>query len=304
LDPRVSESQNDHFLSLLEDYFGQDEATKREDTRAEYGFQVGVTPGGTEIPICATDSTCQDMAKTLTPVPQLFSKPDPKWRFMWRIGPRPTQTEYPELNAAPVIPKAFPQWSKEMNAWGSALLQSVHAVAELLAIGLGLPRTTFTEKMVNGAHMLAPTGSDLSVHGELGTILAGFHSDLDFLTIHGRSRFPGLEIWDAQGQGRMVKIPPGCLLLQAGMQCEYLTGGLIKAGYHQVTVLPQTLEAIQIQKEKQRPLWRVSSTLFSHIASDQVLEPLEGFESSDYPAITTGKFVQHQLSRIGLLGER
>ena len=29
---------------------------------------------------------------------------DPKWRFFWRLGPRPEQTHFAELNAEPVIP--------------------------------------------------------------------------------------------------------------------------------------------------------------------------------------------------------
>ena len=36
------------------------------------------------------------------------SGPDLKWRFFWRVGPRPPAggTRYAELNAAPVTPKA------------------------------------------------------------------------------------------------------------------------------------------------------------------------------------------------------
>ena len=37
--------------------------------------------------------------------------PDPKWRFFWRIGPRPKPANpaFEELNAPPVLPAAFPQ---------------------------------------------------------------------------------------------------------------------------------------------------------------------------------------------------
>jgi hypothetical protein len=31
-----------------------------------------------------------------------------KWRFFWRVGDRPQQTQYPELNAAPVVPQVRP----------------------------------------------------------------------------------------------------------------------------------------------------------------------------------------------------
>lgn len=69
-----------------------------------------------------------------------------------------------------------------------------------------------------GPHLLAPTGSDLSRYGKLNSVFAGYHYDLNFLTIHGRSRFPGLFIWLKNGRKVAVKVPEGCLLLQAGKQ--------------------------------------------------------------------------------------
>ncbi|KAJ8084422.1 hypothetical protein PM082_003192 [Marasmius tenuissimus] len=54
--------------------------------------------------------------------------------------------------------------------------------------------------------------------------LAGFHTDLNFLTIHGRSHFPGLRLW-ARNTGKRiaVQMPPGnYLLVQVGKQLEHL----------------------------------------------------------------------------------
>lgn len=45
--------------------------------------------------------------------------------------------------------------------------------------------------MMQGPHLLAPTGSDLGRHTQVGKVLAGYHSDLNFLTIHGRCRLVG-----------------------------------------------------------------------------------------------------------------
>ena len=92
------------------------------------------------------------------------SGPDPKWRFFWRVGPRPAagSTRYAELNAAPVIPKArssvgcfvrgaahapggpldlqaFPQWTAVMDSWGQHMLNAVTSVAEMAALGCGPP---------------------------------------------------------------------------------------------------------------------------------------------------------------------
>ena len=97
--------------------------------------------------------------------------------------------------------------------------------------------------MLRRPHLLAPTASDLKKYGKKDTILAGFHTDLNFLTIHGRSRYPGLNIW-ARNTGKRipVRMPPGnYLLVQAGKQLEHITGGLVKAGYHEVVVNDDTL---------------------------------------------------------------
>jgi isopenicillin N synthase-like dioxygenase len=145
-------------------------------------------------------------------------------------------------------------------------------------------------------HILAPTASDLVKYGKKDTILAGFHSDLNFLTIHGRSRYPGLHIW-ARNTGKRipVRIPDGNnLLVQAGKQLEYISGGLIKAGFHEVVVNEQTLAVSckfclfmnasakahlqTIEKRKlefpHRPLIRISSTFFWHLSSDYDLHPI------------------------------
>ena len=57
------------------------------------------------------------------------------------------------------------------------------------------------------------------------------------MTIHGKSRFPGLFVWLRDGRRVPVAIPRGCLLLQAGKQLEWLTSGHIKAGMHEARVL-------------------------------------------------------------------
>jgi hypothetical protein len=82
-----------------------------------------------------------------------------------------------------------------MDRWGYLMLDSCYSVSEMLAIGYGMPRHTFKKLMEGGEHLLAPTGSDLAKHDKLDTVLAGFHYDFSFLTIHGKSRYPGLYIW-------------------------------------------------------------------------------------------------------------
>ena len=49
-------------------------------------------------------------------------------------------------------------------------------------------------------------GSDFKKHDSVGTVLAGFHYDFNLLTIHGKSRFPGLYVW--LRDGRCALRPP------------------------------------------------------------------------------------------------
>jgi hypothetical protein len=71
---------------------------------------------------------------------------------------------------------------------------AVKSVAEMAALGMGLEVNTFTDSLNGGPHLLAPTGSDLEKNS-VGAVFAGLHSDISFLTIHGKSKYPGLSVW-------------------------------------------------------------------------------------------------------------
>ncbi len=106
------------------------------------------------------------------------------------------------------------------------------------------------------------------------------------------------------GTKALVRVPDGCLLVQAGKQIEYLTGGYLVAGFHEVVVTKETLAAIETRRAAGQSLWRVSSTLFSHINSDDVLEPLGHYATAEstvkYPSILTGHQVRDELAHIAL----
>ena len=88
--------------------------------------------------------------------------------------------------------------------------------------------------------------------------------------------------------------------MQAGKQLEWLTGGYILAGYHEVVVSDTTLEKMKKRKKMKKSLWRISSTLFSHLRSDDILEPLPQFKNDNYPRILVGDQVKKELKDINL----
>ncbi|KAJ4423839.1 hypothetical protein N0V82_001423 [Gnomoniopsis sp. IMI 355080] len=331
-DSRVSENDNETFLDLLEDYFAQSEDALKKDERPELSYQIGATLENTEKPKCAVDEPCVNVIKRLAPDQRpldiMGHQPDPKCRFFWKMVEHPPyETQFPGLNARNIVPDAphiRGRWEPTMDLWGSSMKNAVSSLAEMAATGLGLSEETFSDAGRYGPHILAPTASDLRKYGQKNTILAGFHTDLNFLTIHGRSRYPGLHIW-ARNTGKRipVKIPPGnYLLVQAGKQLEHLTGGLVKAGYHEVVVNDKTLDTIERRKKEfpDRPLIRISSTFFWHLSSDFDLNPIpeladrakalrleqlnlghdEG-EEAEYPAMKVGQQVQNELKHIALM---
>eukprot|EP00899_Mesostigma_viride_P016883 jgi/Mesvir1/25196/Mv12892-RA.1 len=307
-DPRCAATDNARFTEMMQSYFSQPHDVKLLDARPDLHYQVGATPAGTEVPrilfdneLIATAAALPDGHRAHVP-----TGADPKWRFFWRVGPRPDTTDYPELNAGPVVPAGFPHWAEVMDTWGNKMLAALEVVAQMLAVGLGLPKTAFTDLMHNGPHLLAPTGINLSpdTGGALGTVYAGYHYDLNFLTIHGKSSFPGLYIWLRSGLRMPVSIPEGCLLVQAGKQLEWLTGGDILAGMHEVVHSAAVQEAVDRAAAEGRSLCRVSSTVFGAIASDQTLAPMsqyaQGANASKYAPIQAGKYVEEELAVLKL----
>lgn len=142
-DPRVSEElDNSRFLDLLERYFEQPEELKKKDARPELHYQIGATPEGVERPSLLRgeeDSTSAARARRLverieersrekkgaagdaassssSQMPTWPRGADPKWRFFWRVGPRPAATAFPELNSPQVVPEAFKgEWEETLD---------------------------------------------------------------------------------------------------------------------------------------------------------------------------------------------
>ena len=182
-----------------------------------------------------------NLAPEDTPLSPLEPILDAKWRFMWKVGQR---AEGASDDFPAVIPQQYPDWELKMNTWGDKLLSAVYTVAEMAAVGMGVEKTTFTSRMQGGAHLLAPTGSDLHKN-DIGAVFAGFHYDISFMTIHGKSRYPGLYVWTRDWKKKAVKIPEGCLLLQSGTSFEHITGGYVLSGFHEVVYTEATKEAFR-----------------------------------------------------------
>ncbi|MGB1607672.1 MAG: hypothetical protein ACPIOQ_83870, partial [Promethearchaeia archaeon] len=141
-DPRVTADEATAFTELMQRYYSQEKSELMKDARPECAYQVGVTPENIECAKCAKDPKCLQTIDQMPAEhrPHKPTSPDPKWRFFWRIGPRPAKSAFPEQNLEPVVPAAFPEWRETMDAWGAKMLAALETTTELLAIGLGLER--------------------------------------------------------------------------------------------------------------------------------------------------------------------
>jgi len=187
------------------------------------------------------------------------------------------------------------------------MLDGIKIVCDMFCQGVGWEKNTLWNLMEYAPHLLAPTGTNLDKYHNLGDIMAGFHYDLNFMTIHGKSQFPGLFAWLRDGTKFPVKVPDGHLLLQAAKQFEWITGGYVMAGFHEVICSKETLEAYEKAKNQNKCVWRISTTLFGHISSDYMLKPMKQFATKEtlekYPEILAGDQVMEELKQIKLSRE-
>lgn len=136
------------------------------------------------------------------------------------------------------------------------------------------------------------------------------------MTIHGKSRYPGLYVWTRDWQKKAVKIPEGCLLLQAGRSFEHITGGYVLAGFHEVVYTDKTKEVFNRRKAQwaeqgiERPQWRVSSTMFCHFRNDVDIGPMAELnhlytpeQSAEYPRMTAFELLMQELTATGMTVE-
>merc|ERR1712013_884606 len=128
------------------------------------------------------------------------------------------------------------------------------------------------------------TATDLVRFGAKGTVIAGYHYDLNLLTVHGKSRYEGLFIWLRDGRKVKVSVPDGFLLCQAAAQLEWLTAGHIFAGYHEVVVTEGT-------RKKHREMESEETSVVANL-NDDVRAPPRRCAAADHRQIQNRRNAQ------------
>jgi len=92
---------------------------------------------------------------------------------------------------------------------------------------------------------------------------------------------------------------------ESHLSVDILFGCLNLCCQTQVIYSQETHAAAEAAKAQGKSLWRVSSTVFGHVASHQTLRPLGSHfprlpAAARYPPITAGNYVEQELSVIAL----
>jgi isopenicillin N synthase-like dioxygenase len=286
---------NNKFLDMMEKYADLPLEEKMKHVNRKLHYQIGLTPEFIEKP----RDRCDTVYKLNAMKPTGF---DPKTRWFHRMTPIEENTEYSDISGENVIPTQIPEWENTFNKFGKYFMDILSNLNKIVSVELNQPKDFLDNLCYNGNHMMSPTMSNLKEYGKKDTILAGFHSDISLFTIHGKSRYSGLNIWTRDLQKIRVSVPPGCFLVQAGKQLAYLTGGYILDGFHEVVVGDDTVNQIKLAKLNGNSLTRVSSTFFAHVNSDKYLEVLPQFQTIEnlkiYPKVKEGEWLRNRLQKL------
>ncbi len=306
--PFVQDGDNTSYLKMLEGYCGRSQEELRADERPEAFRQVGITlPGGEDFHLSQhfrDQLGCRMLTGDRAPYP--CDGANLHMRFFWRHGERRHSRLFPQSHADPVIPAGIPEWEATMTGWGNKMYASGELLMRHVERGLGVTPGSLVEMLRFGPHLVAPTAIDLAGL-PLGTVTSDVHTDFNPLTLHGAAAYSTLVCWTKGGLPFLVRVPPGCLLVQAGVGLEWMTGGAIKAGYHQTVVLPETIRQIETLAPGRSTI-RASSTFFLHFdweATLQVLPELRYPGCDDlYTSMLVGDHALQVIRAIGLAKQR
>ena len=130
-------------------------------------------------------------------------------------------------------------------------------------------------------------------------MITGFHRDFGLLTTHTPTRFDGMYAWLLTGEKVRVKIPEGHLLVQGGKQLEWMTGGYLKAGFHEVIHDKKVETQVKDNLRTGKSNWRVACALFSYVQGNLRLKPFPEFNKEGveklYPSVSADDYVKQEL---------
>jgi isopenicillin N synthase-like dioxygenase len=215
----------------------------------------------------------------------------------WHVGRElPASHPLTQSYGHNVWPEEVPGFRTESLALFAALERAAAAMLEALAEYFGVPRSTFSDMIVDGNSVLRlihyPPLKDRFVPG---AVRAAEHEDINLITLLCEGTSSGLEILTRDGEWLPVDTLRGQIVVDSGDMLSRVTNEVIPATTHRV-VNPRSAEEDVV---------RYSLPFFVHPYPDCVLAPLAVTETKGNPArfppITADAFLKQRLREIGLL---
>ena len=185
------------------------------------------------------------------------------------------------LHGANLWPTAVPALKPAVTAWMAATTRAAHALAEGMALALGLPADYFARRYTAQPTLLFRIFR--YPPGEVG-FGVGEHTDYGLLALLAQDRHGGLEVHTPNGWLSAPPIP-GTLIVNIGDMLDRLTGGIWRSTPHRV-----------INSSGQE---RLSWPLFFDPAFDAIVEPLPGFAVRETGTRWDGASVHSPMGRYG-----
>jgi isopenicillin N synthase-like dioxygenase len=224
-------------------------------------------------------------------------RPEPDLKEFWHTGRElpaghPLRAVFPEN---PWPDEHVPGFSAAMLDLFRALERCSDRVLGALAVGLGLPRDTFTETSRDGNHVLRalhypPVDAALA---QAGSVRAAAHEDINLCTLLVNATAPGLEILGRDGRWIPVQGGPDEIVADTGDMLQRVTNGVVPSTTHRVINAEPTAGA------------RMSMPFFVHPRPDAVLSVLAAYRGAGFPPpapdVTGQAFLEERLREQGLL---
>jgi isopenicillin N synthase-like dioxygenase len=286
----VSHKYNNEYRELMNKYYSQPIDVKIQDTRTDLSYQSGYLPFYS---VKQPYSTIYSHSNSNTNLPQPCSSNINYEGYSTRISNfniYNKNDKYQSVKSDDITPNNE-NWIKYAIPYENEMFRTINKIAYICAQEFNLPSSFFPNRMLNGPTTLASIRYH-AIDKKQNDVIKGFDCELSLLTAFGSSSYGGLNVWTRDGNKISIKIPDGCLLIQAGKQLEYLTGGYIYSGFNEIVVSDDAMY---------KSNYNVIPIMYAHINNKCTLNVIDKFNNTkiktEYPSINKGLWFQQEISK-------
>ena len=183
----------------------------------------------------------------------------------------------------------FPELGPSTEKVALTLEKTGECVLDALSLSLGLEEKDSLKNFTKYGDYYMQNLCTFNIHKKpVGHVMHKLHFDRDLITVHTRSNYPCLVVYTTEDEARRIiaKPPPGALLVQAGLQLEWLSGGYFASGLHEVIVTEEAKEKATENVANGGDGHRITQTLFIRAENNIIVGPydkIKDFHLGNYP---------------------